>query len=133
MLLDATMRYQANAGNLKTRHWAALWQSNIPTLSCLKDLTAQSGFVAMDAEPWGPEGVDVAEVGLSLIRPFDVSQIEQPPTTIQQLRKCLSISTYSIKICRRNQGKREKFRAENARLVEAEDLETTLVEIVASF
>ncbi|OAR00811.1 hypothetical protein LLEC1_04204 [Akanthomyces lecanii] len=87
----------------------------------------------MDAEPWGHEGVDVAELGLSLIRPFDMSKIEQPPTTIQELQSCLSISTYSIKIRGREQGKRERFPAENSKLVKAEDLEKALMEILVSF
>lgn len=127
------MRYQANICHLKTKHWASLWQSNISTLSCLKNLTAQSGLVTMDAEPWGHEGVDAAEVGLSLIRPFDMSTIEQPPTTLQELQNCLSICTYSIKICGREQGRRERFAAENSRLVRAEDLEDALMEILVSF
>ncbi|KAF1735368.1 hypothetical protein CRV24_004291 [Beauveria bassiana] len=87
----------------------------------------------MDAEPWGPKSVDVAEVGLSLICPFDLSEVDQPPKTLQELRGHLGIETYSIKICGREQGKREHFIEQKSKMVQPKDLENTLVEILVSF
>ncbi|KAM3509816.1 hypothetical protein MY10362_000367 [Beauveria mimosiformis] len=87
----------------------------------------------MDAEPWGPKSVDVAEVGLSLICPFDLSEVDQPPKTIEELRGHLEIETYAIKICGREQGKREYFMEQKSRIVQPKDLENTLVEILVSF
>lgn len=87
----------------------------------------------MDAEPWGPKSVDVAEVGLSLICPFDLHDVDQPPKTIEELRGHLDIETYAIKICDREQGKRERFLKQNSKMVQPKDLENTLVEVLVSF
>lgn len=78
--------------------------------------------------------MDVAEIGLAVIHPFDLSDIEQPPKTIQQLQSQISVTTYSIKISGREQGKgREKFTAQNNKVVKADELEDVLVEILRSF
>ncbi|KAM3429063.1 hypothetical protein NHJ13734_008328 [Beauveria thailandica] len=87
----------------------------------------------MDAEPWGLKSVDVAEVGLSFIYPFDLSEVDQPPKTLQELRGHLEIETYAIKIRGREQGKREHFLEQNSRMVPPKDLENTLVEVLESF
>lgn len=92
------MRYQQDLGTIKTRHWAALWRSNILNLEHLQSLTGQSGFVAIDVEPWGEASMDVAEIGLSLIYHFDLSMAEQRRKTIQQLQSQVSITTHTIKI-----------------------------------
>lgn len=73
--------------------------------------------------------MDVAETGLSLIHPFDLSKVEQPPKTIQQLQTQVSITTYSVKIIGREQG-RESFTAQNDKTVKPEELENALVEII---
>ncbi|KAM3506700.1 hypothetical protein MY11210_007437 [Beauveria gryllotalpidicola] len=87
----------------------------------------------MDAEPWGPKSAHVAEVGLSLICPFDLSEVNQPPKTIEELRGHLEIETYAIKICGREQGKREQFLEQNSKMVQPKDLENTLVQVLVSF
>ncbi|EGX89246.1 hypothetical protein CCM_07498 [Cordyceps militaris CM01] len=125
------MRYSQNPGTLKTKHWSTLWRSNISDLGTIQ--TSQVGFVAIDAEPWGPKSLDVAEVGLSLIFPFDLSKVNQPPKTMEELRGHLEIETYSIKICGREQGKRERFLEQNSKMVQPKDLENTLVEVLMSF
>ncbi|KAJ6782379.1 hypothetical protein PWT90_06469 [Aphanocladium album] len=127
------MRYQENSGNWTTKHWSSLWRSNISTLACLKDITPHTGFVAIDAEPWRHDSIHVAEIGLSLIQPFDLNEIAQPFATIEEMQKHVSLSTYSIKICGREQGKREHFLAQHNMIVKPEELENELREVLLSF
>lgn len=127
------MRYQDNSAPWKTKHWSKLWHSNITNIACLKSLTSQKGFVAIDAEPWGHDSTHIAEIGLSLIQPFELSSIQGPITTLEELQTQLSISTYSIKISARPQGKREHFVAQNNKTVQPDDLENALLDILRSF
>ncbi|KAK2616460.1 hypothetical protein QQS21_000702 [Conoideocrella luteorostrata] len=127
------MRYHRTPNFFRTRHWAKLWQNNIPDLESLQICMGKTGFVAIDAEPWGDQSALVAEIALSLVYPFDRSNFDQCPNTTSQLRSGLRISTHCVKISGREQGRRERSHADDSQTVPLDEVEPTLVNILDSF
>ncbi|KAI7781906.1 hypothetical protein LA080_014087 [Diaporthe eres] len=130
------MRYFDGCPFLKVRPWHNLWHSNIPNLSSLKQQAGVSGFVAIDAEPWGNRLTDIAEVGIAFIPLVDIEALQGPPRSLGSLQTRYSIQVTKILVAGREQGrrrKREPFIFGPTHIVEPDAVHETLQRLFRSF
>lgn len=76
------MRYSENPRSFKTKHWSDLWRSNIDNLETLNRHSTTSGFVAIDAEPWGSSH-DFTQISIAFVPRIGMQQ--DPPKPIASL------------------------------------------------
>ncbi|KPM46011.1 hypothetical protein AK830_g532 [Neonectria ditissima] len=128
------MRYQNEENqNYKWRHLGHLLQRNIPNLETLQKVASHTAFVAIDAEPWGYDGKDAAEIAISVIQLADINQHGDPPTTLTSLRERFSVQTHTLKVCGREQGKCQREPTMGKiELVQPDEVESALVNILES-
>ncbi|KAK7698110.1 hypothetical protein SLS64_012885 [Diaporthe eres] len=118
------------------RPWHNLWRSNIPNLSSLKQQAGVSGFVAIDAEPWGNSLTDIAEIGIAFIPLVDIEALQGPPRSLDSLQTRYSIQVTKIRVAGREQGrrrKREPFIFGPTHIVEPDAVHETLQRLFQSF
>lgn len=130
------MRYFDGCPFLKVSHWHDLWRSNIPNLSSLKQQAGVSGFVAIDAEPWGDSLTDIAEIGVAFIPLVDIEALQEgPPRSLDSLQSRYSIQASRIRVAGRKQGrrKRERFIFGPTHTVEPDAVHETLQRLFQSF
>jgi hypothetical protein len=122
----------------KVSRWHNLWRSNIPTLSSLKQQAGVSGFVAINAEPWGNSVTDIVEIGIAFIPlvEMELLQLEGPPRSLESLQSRYSIQVSNIRVAGREQGrqrKRERFNFGPTHMVEPDAVHETLQRLFQSF
>lgn len=130
------MRYFDGCPFLKVSRWHNLWRSNIPNLYSLKQQAGTSGFVAIDAEPWGNSLTDIAEIGIAFIPLVDVEALQDPPRSLGSLQTRCSIQVSKIRVAGREQGrrtKREPFIFGPTHTVEPDAVHETLRRLFQSF
>lgn len=130
------MKYFDGCRFLKVSRWHNLWRSNIPNLSSLKQQAGVSGFVFIDAEPWGTSLTDIAEIGIAFIPLVDMEALQSPPSSLDSLQTRYPIQLSKIRVAGREQGrrrKREPFISGPTRLVEPDDVYETLKRLFQSF
>lgn len=130
------MRYFDGCPFLKVSRFRDLWCSNIHNLHLLKQQAAISGFVAIDAEPWGNSLTEVAEFGVAFIPIVNIKALQDPPTSLESLRARYSIETSTIRVVGRQPGqgrKREGFVLGSTYTVEPEAVHETLLGLFRSF
>lgn len=130
------MRYFDGCPFLKVSRFHDLWRSNIPNLPSLKQQAAISGFVAIDAEPWGNSLTEVSEVGVAFLPTVNTEALQDPPTSLESLRARYTIQTSVIRVTGREpgQGRRhEGFVFGSIYTVEPEAVYETLLRLFQSF
>lgn len=130
------MKYSDGCRFLKVSRWDSLWRSNIPNLSSLKQQAGVSGFVAIDAEPWGKSLTDVVEIGIAFIPLIDIEALQGPPTSLGSLQTRYPIQVSRIRVAGRKQGrsmKREPFIFGPTHIVEPDAVHETLQRLFQSF
>ena len=130
------MRYFDGCPFLKVSRWHNLWRSNIPNLCSLKQQAGVSGFVAIDAEPWGTSLTDIVEIGIAFIPPFDIEALQGPPRSLDSLQTRYPIQVCKIRVANREQGqrmKRESFIFGPTHIVEPDAVHETLQRLFQSF
>lgn len=134
--LLAKMRYFDGCPFLKVSRFHNLWRSNIANLSSLKQQAVISGFVAIDAEPWGNSLTEVAEIGLAFIPMVDIHALQDPPTSLESLQARYPIQTSIVRVIgwEPGQGKKcEGFVFGSTYTVEPEAVYETLLHLFQSF
>ncbi|KAI7776327.1 hypothetical protein LA080_005462 [Diaporthe eres] len=131
------MRYAKNCRNLDTRHWEALWESNIPDLAALKSQVNSCGIVVVDAEPWNNDGpTDCREFGIAYIPPiqsFHSDDLDLPRTLVSyQQHNGIQSRCYHIRGRERKNGG-QVFAFGEVDFVDAESVEERLLGIMNSF
>lgn len=131
------MRYAKNCRNLDTRHWEALWESNIPDLAVLKSQVNSCGIVVVDAEPWNIDGpTDCREFGIAYIPPiqtFHSDDLDLPRTLVSyQQHYGIQSRCYHIRGRERKRGG-QAFAFGEVDLVDSELVEERLLGIMSSF
>lgn len=132
------MRYFDGCPFLKVSRWHNLWRSNIPNLCSLKQQAGVSGFVAIDAEPWGNSLTDIVEIGIAFIPPVDIEALQArgPPSSLDSLQTRYPIQVTKIRVASREQGrrrKRESFIFGPTHVVEPDAVHETLQRLFQSF
>lgn len=130
------MRYFDGVPFLKVSRWHDLWRSNIPNLSSLKQEAGVSGFVAIDAEPWGNSLTDIAEIGIAFIPLVDIEALQGPPRSLDSLQTRYSIQVSKIRVAGRERGrgrKHEPFIFGPTHIVEPDAVHETLQRLFQSF
>lgn len=130
------MRYFDGCPFLKVSRFHDLWRSNIPNLLSLKQQAAISGFVAIDAEPWGNSLTEVSEVGVAFLPTVNTEALQDPPASLESLRARYTIQTSVIRVIGREpgQGRRhEGFIFGSIYTVEPEAVYETLLRLFQSF
>lgn len=130
------MKYYDGCRFLKVSRWHDLWRSNIPNLSSLKQQAGVSGFVAIDAEPWGNSLTDIVEIGIAFIPLIDIEALQDPPTSLDSLQTRFSIQVTKIRVAGREQGRRTKcepFVFGPTHIVEPDAVHETLQRLFKSF
>lgn len=130
------MKYYDGCSFLKVSRWHDLWRSNIPNLSSLKQQAEVSGFVAIDAEPWGNSLTDIAQIGIAFVPLIDIEALQGPPTSLGSLQTRCPIQVSSIRVAGRKQGrrtKREPFVLGPTHIVEPDAVHETLQRLFKSF
>lgn len=130
------MRYFDGCPFLKVSRWHDLWRSNIPNLSSLKQQAGVSGFVAIDAEPWGDSLTDIVEIGIAFIPLVDIEALQEgPPRSLDSLQSRYPIQVSKIQVAGREQGrrKRERFIFGPTHTVEPDAVHETLQRLFQSF
>ncbi|KAL1881860.1 hypothetical protein Daus18300_000913 [Diaporthe australafricana] len=130
------MRYFDGCPFLKVSRWHDLWRSNIPNLCSLKQQAGVSGFVAIDAEPWGNSLTDIVEIGIAFIPPVDIEALQGPPRSLDSLQTRYPIQVSNIRVADREQGrgmKRESFIFGPTHIVEPDAVHETLQRLFQSF
>ena len=132
------MRYSNKFDTFKTSTWKRLWDSNIPDLESLKKLFGKSGFIAIDAEPYGTSQSQVTEIGISYIPPSCVYSKHtngSKKLTIEILRRQYGIQSRCFRVSanQRREKNRERYAFGDAEAITEADIERVLVDAVASF
>lgn len=130
------MRYSEGCPFLKVSRWQKLWRSNIPNLSSLKQQASVSGFVAIDAEPWGNSHTEIAEIGVAFIPMVAIDALQDPPKSLDSLQARYPIQASRIRVAGREQGRkreRERFITGPTHTVEPNAVHETLQRLFQSF
>lgn len=117
----------------KTKHWRQLYESRISDIKTLKECAKSAAFVIIDAEPWGRDDSEPAEIGLSFLTPAHVDL--ELPMTLDEASNLTGLDTRWIRFVdreRREKG-REEHRYGTQHLVLGNKAEETLKDIIESF
>lgn len=131
------MRYAKNCRNLDTRHWEALWESNLPDLATLKSQVSSCGIVVVDAEPWNIGGpTECREFGIAYIPPIQSFHGDDLglPRTLVSYRQHYGVQSRCYQIRGRERTKGDQaFAFGEVDVVDAKLVEERLLGIVKSF
>lgn len=134
------MPYSPHPRAFKTKHWRALYEAPILDIAMLKKYASNgAAFVVIDAEPWGADDSQPAEVGISLLPPldpnFDYSIIRALPKTLDAASSFNGIETHWIRIVERERREknRERHRYGKHYYVRSDDLQHTISGLIQSF
>lgn len=72
LALHPNMHYKSRPP-FKTKHWRQLYEFHTSDIKPLKECAKGAAFVVIDAEPWGRDNSQLAEIGLSLLPPTHVN------------------------------------------------------------
>ncbi|KAI0164320.1 hypothetical protein GGR52DRAFT_559254 [Hypoxylon sp. FL1284] len=135
------MRYHHGCRLFKTKHWGALWQSNVPDLDTLKE--RQCTFVAIDfegrASKDGP--LDITEIGLAVLYPPVASKSPSPDglrhqgQSLENFSEQNAIESHWIRVRGRERDARyckDRYRVGAAQEIDAEGAEEALVSLLQS-
>ncbi|KAI0386395.1 hypothetical protein F5Y04DRAFT_276003 [Hypomontagnella monticulosa] len=135
------MHYHHGCRLFKTKHWATLWQNNIPDLDALKE-KSQYTFVAIDFEGLVAEDepIGITEIGLAVFAPPIPTTGTIPDALTYQSQtpeiffKQNNIESYWIKIKgRERSGKlRDRYHFGQPLEIDAEQVENTLTTLLQS-
>ena len=117
-----------------TRHWTHLWKANVPSRQSLKDhASASTIFVAIDAEPWRLGGMDISEIGITILAPVDgkVDSLLRP-TSLEALLENFTFRSLCIRVAGRNPSRDEQFWGGQTTIVDAVDMEDTIIQALES-
>ncbi|KAM0511981.1 hypothetical protein ACHAPE_009337 [Trichoderma viride] len=117
----------------KTKHWRQLYESRISDIKALKECANGSAFVIIDAEPWGRDNSQPAEIGLSFLPPTHVDL--ELPNTLDEASNLTGLETHWIRFAdreRRDKG-REQHRYGTQHPVLGNKVEETIKGIIESF
>lgn len=131
------MRYAKNCRNLDTRHWEALWESNVPDVATLKSQVSSCGVVVVDAEPWNNGGpIDCREFGIAYIPPVESFHGDDLglPRNLMSYQQHYGIQSrcYQIRGRQRKKGG-QAFAFGEVNVVDADLVEERLLKIMNSF
>lgn len=93
----------------KTKHWRQLYESRISDVKALKECANGAAFVIIDAEPWGRDDSEPAEIGLSFLSSTHVDL--ELPETLDEASNLTGLETRWIRFVDRE--RREKGREEH--------------------
>ncbi|KAM6476094.1 hypothetical protein HDV62DRAFT_396417 [Trichoderma sp. SZMC 28011] len=123
----------------KTKHWQRLYGSRISDIKALKESANGAAFVIVDAEPWGKNQSEPAEIGLSLLPyvhvGFDRETMDTLPKTLDASSNLTGLETHWIRLIdreRRERG-REQHRYGTQHYVSDYKVEETIIGIIESF
>lgn len=123
----------------KTKHWRQLYESRISDIKTLKECANGAAFVIIDAEPWGRDNSEPAEIGLSFLPPTHVNLtceiINTLPKTLDEASNLTGLETDWIRFVdreRREKG-REQHRYGTQQHVLGNKVEETIKGIIESF
>ena len=94
------MRYHSRP-KFDSRHWDHLWKANIPSCQSLKEASASTTFVAIDAEPWRLEGLEIAAIGITINKPVDDKANSIRPTSLESLLDNFALHFHCIRVAKR--------------------------------
>ncbi|KAK4074869.1 uncharacterized protein Triagg1_5018 [Trichoderma aggressivum f. europaeum] len=123
----------------KTKHWRRLYESRILDITALKESANGAAFVIVDAEPWGKDNSEPAEIGLSLLSPAHLhlgcKTMDKFPKTLDAASNFMGLETHWIRLIdreRRERG-REQHRYGTQHCVSSDTVEETITGIIESF
>lgn len=117
----------------KTKHWRKLYESRISDIKALKDCAYGAAFVIIDAEPWGRDNSEPAEIGLSFLPPTNGNR--ELPETLDEASNLIGLETHWIRFVdreRREKG-REQHRYGSQQHVSGDKVEETIKGIIEPF
>ncbi|KAK4067717.1 hypothetical protein Trihar35433_6277 [Trichoderma harzianum] len=125
--------------SFKTKHWRRLYESRISDIKALKESANGAVFVIVDAEPWGRDNSEPAEIGLSLLPPsranLGCETMDILPKTLDEASNLIGLETHWIRLIdreRREKG-REQHRYGTQHFVSGDKVEETITGIIESF
>ncbi|KAL6832595.1 hypothetical protein V8C40DRAFT_262469 [Trichoderma camerunense] len=125
--------------SFKTKHWRQLYESRILDIKALKESAKGASFVIVDAEPWGKDNSEPAEIGLSLLPPIcvnlDCESMDTLPKTLDAASSSMGLETHWIRLIdreRRERG-REQQRYGTQHCVSSDKVAETITRIIESF
>ncbi|KAL7936845.1 hypothetical protein V8C35DRAFT_332150 [Trichoderma chlorosporum] len=123
----------------KTKHWRQLYESRISDIKTLKECANDAAFVIIDAEPWGRDNSQPAEIGISCLPPTHLDLTYETmntlPKTLDETSNLAGLETHWIRFVdreRREQG-REQHRYGTQRHVLGNNVEETIKGIIELF
>ncbi|KAL6809190.1 hypothetical protein GGI42DRAFT_365993 [Trichoderma sp. SZMC 28013] len=132
------MHYKSHP-SIKTKHWRRLYESRISDIKALKEAANGAAFVIVDAEPWGRDNSEPAEIGLSLLPPvhanLDCETMDTLPKTLDAASSLMGLETHWIRLIDRERGERgrEQHRYGTQHHVSGDKVENTIAGIIESF
>ncbi|VUC28377.1 unnamed protein product [Clonostachys rosea] len=137
------MRYTPTPGQFPVTFWKGLWHNNIDDIENLRELAKTRGIVAVDLDPWKPDGLTthegITEFGIAFLPPVNASlpppSAPSSPASLDTLVENFSIQSYSIKVAdrKRSEKRREAYRYGESQVVTADQVENTALAIINSF
>ncbi|KAL6802029.1 hypothetical protein J3E68DRAFT_447834 [Trichoderma sp. SZMC 28012] len=125
--------------SFKTKHWRRLYESRISDIKALKESANSAVFVIVDAEPWGRDNSEPAEIGLSLLPSscanLDCETMDTLPKTLDEASNLIGLETHWVRLIdreRREKG-REQHRYGTQHFVSGDKVEETIIGIIESF
>jgi hypothetical protein len=130
--LHPKMHYKQRSP-FKTKHWRQLYESRISEIKALKECANGAAFVIIDAEPWGRDDSQPAQISRSFLLPTLVNL--ELPKTLDEASNLTGFETYWIRFVdreRREKG-REQHRYGTKHHVLGNKGEETIKGIIESF
>lgn len=125
--------------SFKTKHWRRLYESRISDIKALKESANSAAFIIVDAEPWGRDNSEPAEIGLSLLPPshakLGCETMDVLPKTLDEASNLIGLETHWVRLIdreRREKG-REQHRYGTQHFVSGDKVEETITGIIESF
>lgn len=128
------MKYSYCPTAFKVRHWRHLYDQCIYSLEGLNKIASSAVFVVFDAEPWGEDNTQAAELGISILRVSDISQTDEAIVTLDDFINLCAVETHWIQIIGRQPSKKpEKQRFGKQHILAACDAERHIISLLDSY
>ena len=107
------MRYSETPSSFPVAYWRALWENNIGNIEHLRALATTTGIVAIDMNPYMPDGKitheNITAFGIAYLPPITASPPSIPsPASLDALVQQFSIQSHSIRIADRRRAKKRR-------------------------
>jgi hypothetical protein len=137
---NTKMAFNPHPPAFQTRHWRDLYTSFILDVSTLKTVAANgASFVCIDAEPWGTDTSQPAEIGISFLPNLRGAEIQasgiKSEANLDAFSAAYGLETHRVLVSGRERQERyrEGHRYGDEHVCEAHEVEQLILDLIKQF